>query len=570
MSRWKELFKKTSGTEQVEEKTAVPSVPQGLWMKCPKCSEMIYKEDVVNASYVCPKCGGYFRMKAKTRIKLVADKDSFQEWYTDFPLCNPLDYPGYKEKLVTLKEKIHLDEAVCIGEARIEKSPVVLGVCDARFLMGSMGHTVGEKITRAFEEATKRKLPVILFCCSGGARMQEGIVSLMQMAKTSAAIKKHSDRGLLYIPVLTDPTTGGVTASFAMLGDVILAEPGALIGFAGPRVIAQTIHQKLPEGFQKAEFLVEHGMLDGIVKREDLKQTLSGLLKLHERQKGYCQFSNIILSKEETLQNIRKKKVKEMTAWERVQTARDSKRPVSLDYMKMIFDSFMELHGDRAFRDDGAIIGGLALLDGQPVTVIGIQKGRSTKENIGRNFGMPSPEGYRKALRLMKQAEKFHRPVITFIDTPGAFCGVEAEERGQGEAIARNLLEMAALKVPVLSIVIGEGGSGGALALGVGNEVWMMENAIYSILSPEGFASILWKDSKKAKEASEVMKITAEDLKSLGIIEQVIPEEVAASKESLPILCRDMKERMKDFLRRMEGMTAEEIAEHRYNRFRRM
>lgn len=509
-------------------------------------------------------------MKAKTRIKLVADKDSFQEWYTDFPLCNPLDYPEYEEKLAALKEKTHLDEAVCIGEARIENSPVVLGVCDARFLMGSMGHTVGEKITGAFEEATKRKLPVVLFCCSGGARMQEGIVSLMQMAKTSAAVKKHSDAGLLYIPVLTDPTTGGVTASFAMLGDIILAEPGALIGFAGPRVIAQTIHQKLPEGFQKAEFLVEHGILDGIVKREDLKQTLSGLLKLHERQKGYCQFSNIVLSKEEILQDTRRKKTKEMTAWERVQTARDSKRPVSLDYIKEIFDSFMELHGDRAFRDDGAIIGGLALLDGQPITVIGIQKGRNTKENIGRNFGMPSPEGYRKTLRLMKQAEKFQRPIITFIDTPGAFCGVEAEERGQGEAIARNLLEMAALKVPVLSIVIGEGGSGGALALGVGNEVWMLENAIYSILSPEGFASILWKDSKKAKEASEVMKITAEDLKKLGIIEQVIPEETAASKENLPVLCKDMKERMKDFLRRMEGMTGKEIAEHRYNRFRRM
>ena len=570
MSRWKELFKKTSDTEQTEEKTSAPSVPQGLWMKCPKCGEMIYKEDVVGASYVCPKCGGYFRMKAKTRIKLVADKDSFQEWYTDFPLCNPLDYPEYEEKLAALKEKTHLDEAVCIGEARIENSPVVLGVCDARFLMGSMGHTVGEKITGAFEEATKRKLPVVLFCCSGGARMQEGIVSLMQMAKTSAAVKKHSDAGLLYIPVLTDPTTGGVTASFAMLGDIILAEPGALIGFAGPRVIAQTIHQKLPEGFQKAEFLVEHGILDGIVKREDLKQTLSGLLKLHERQKGYCQFSNIVLSKEEILQDTRRKKTKEMTAWERVQTARDSKRPVSLDYIKEIFDSFMELHGDRAFRDDGAIIGGLALLDGQPITVIGIQKGRNTKENIGRNFGMPSPEGYRKTLRLMKQAEKFQRPIITFIDTPGAFCGVEAEERGQGEAIARNLLEMAALKVPVLSIVIGEGGSGGALALGVGNEVWMLENAIYSILSPEGFASNLWKDSKKAKEASEVMKITAEDLKKLGIIEQVIPEETAASKENLPVLCKDMKERMKDFLRRMEGMTGEEIAEHRYNRFRRM
>ena len=570
MSRWKELFKKTSGTEQEENQVSGPSVPQGLWMKCPKCGEMIYKEDVVSASYVCPKCGGYFRMKAKTRIKLAADKDSFQEWYKDFPVCNPLDYPGYEEKLNYLQEKTHLDEAICIGEARIENSPVVLGVCDARFLMGSMGHAVGEKITRAFEEAVKRKLPVVLFCCSGGARMQEGIVSLMQMAKTSAAIKKHSEAGLLYIPVLTDPTTGGVTASFAMLGDIILAEPGALIGFAGPRVIAQTICQKLPEGFQKAEFLLEHGMIDGIVKREDLKQTLSGLLKLHERKKGYCQFSNIVFSAEDVSKEARKRKIKPMTAWERVQAARDSKRPVSLDYIKSIFDSFMELHGDRAFRDDGAVVGGLALLEGQPVTVIGIQKGRNTKENIIRNFGMPSPEGYRKALRLMKQAEKFHRPVITFIDTPGAFCGVEAEERGQGEAIARNLMEMSALKVPVLSIVIGEGGSGGALALGVGNEVWMLENAIYSILSPEGFASILWKDSKKAKEASEIMKITAEDLKNLGIIEQIIPEEQAASKENLPVICRDLKERIKVFLRKMEGLTGEELAEQRYNRFRQM
>lgn len=574
MSRLKDLFKKSTNesakTEEINEAQFGPSVPEGLWVKCPKCGELLYKEDVVKNSYVCPKCQGYFRMKAKTRIRMIADKGSFKEWSTDIKTKNFLNYPNYEEKIAEVQEKTHLEEAIKIGEAQIDKTRVVLGVCDARFLMGSMGHTVGEKITRAFEEATKRKLPVVLFCCSGGARMQEGIVSLMQMAKTSAAVKKHSDAGLLYIPVLTDPTTGGVTASFAMLGDIILAEPGALIGFAGPRVIAQTIHQKLPEGFQKAEFLVEHGILDGIVKREDLKQTLSGLLKLHERQKGYCQFSNIILSKGEALQDSRRKKAKEMTAWERVQIARDSKRPVSLDYIKGIFDSFMELHGDRAFRDDGAIVGGLALLDGQPITVIGIQKGRSTKENIGRNFGMPSPEGYRKALRLMKQAEKFHRPIITFIDTPGAFCGVEAEERGQGEAIARNLLEMAGLKVPVLSIVIGEGGSGGALALGVGNEVWMLENAIYSILSPEGFASILWKDSKKAKEASEVMKITAEDLKSLGIIEQVIPEETAASKDNLPALCKDMKERMKDFLRRMEIMTEEEITEQRYNRFRRM
>ena len=580
MSRLKDLFKKSAnvqtqeaqGEEQSHEAEGTPSVPEGLWVKCPKCGELLYKEDVVNHYYICPKCGGYFRIKAKTRIKLVADKGSFTEWCTGLANSNPLDYPGYEEKIAQVQAKTHLEEAVRIGEAKIDGQRVVLGVCDARFLMGSMVHVVGEKITRSFERATEEKLPVILFCCSGGARMQEGIISLMQMAKTSAAIKRHSEAGLLYIPVLTDPTTGGVTASFAMLGDIILAEPGALIGFAGPRVIAQTIGQKLPEGFQRSEFLVEHGIIDGIVRRENLKQTLSGLVKLHQRNKGYCQFLRINLPEEnkEEKHSRKRRKEKEMTAWEKVEAARDSKRLTSLDYIETIFDSFMELHGDRAFRDDGAIVGGLAVLDGQPVTVIGVQKGRNTKDNITRNFGMPSPEGYRKALRLMKQAEKFNRPVICFIDTPGAFCGIEAEERGQGEAIARNLLEMSDLKVPILSIVIGEGGSGGALALGVANEVWMMENATYSILSPEGFASILWKDSKKAKEAAEVMKITAKDLLELGVVEQVIPEDIPACKDNLEELSKDMKNRMHEFLEKAEGMSGEELAARRYDRFRKM
>ena len=571
MSRWKELFKKTSDTEQTEEKTSAPSVPQGLWMKCPKCGEMIYKEDVVGASYVCPKCGGYFRMKAKTRIKLVADKDSFQEWYTDFPLCNPLDYPEYEEKLAALKEKTHLDEAVCIGEARIENSPVVLGVCDARFLMGSMGHTVGEKITGAFEEATKRKLPVVLFCCSGGARMQEGIVSLMQMAKTSAAVKKHSDAGLLYIPVLTDPTTGGVTASFAMLGDIILAEPGALIGFAGPRVIQQTIGQKLPEGFQRAEFLLEHGFVDKIVPRDEQKRVIADILRMH-RKPDALTLKNAGIGRDGQAEASGKFSFNRSgkSAWDTVLLSRDGARPVATDYIDAIFDDFMEFHGDRYFKDDGAIVGGIATFKGIPVTVIGQQKGKTTKENIRRNFGMPSPDGYRKALRLMQQAETFGRPIICFVDTPGAFCGIEAEERGQGEAIARNLFEMASLTVPVLSLVIGEGGSGGALAMAVANEVWMMENAIYSILSPEGFASILWKDSKKAADAARVMKITAADLCEMGLIEDVIPEKQPACADTMPEIAGIIREKLSAFLNRYENMKPEELAEQRYQRFRRI
>ena len=238
------------------------------------------------------------------------------------------------------------------------------------------------------------------------------------------------------------------------------------------------------------------------------------------------------------------------------------------DYVHALFDDFMEFHGDRYFKDDGAIIGGIASFHGMPVTVIGQEKGKTTKENIFRNFGMPSPEGYRKALRLMKQAESFGRPIICLIDTPGAFCGIEAEERGQGEAIARNLFEMSALKVPVLSIVIGEGGSGGALAMAVANEVWMLENAIYSILSPEGFASILWKDSKKADVAAKVMKITAGELKELGIIERVIPEEEPASLETLPQICAILDQSIEEFFETWSSCNEDEIVNSRYDRFR--
>ncbi len=540
-------------------------------IKCPKCKKMVNRDRVVKKKYVCYECGAYFRVKTTNRIRMVADLKSFTPWFEDMPVSNPLNYEGYEEKLAETREKTGADEAVTVGQCKVFGEDAVLGICETRFMMGSMGHVVGEKIARAIEKATELKLPVFLFCCSGGARMQEGIISLMQMAKTSAAIKKHGEAGLLYCTILTDPTTGGVTASFAMLGDVIMAEPGALIGFAGPRVIKQTIGQELPEGFQTAEFLLEHGFIDGIVRRENLKKTIYFLIKTHQCREGsYAEFRkdaeihfelNEILKERSWLTLPR-------TAWEKVKAVRQVERPAATDYMEYIFDTFVEAHGDRYFQDDAAIVGGVAFLDGQPVTVIADVKGKDMKECQKRNFGMPMPEGYRKALRLMKQAEKFNRPIISFVNTPGAFCGIEAEERGQGEAIARNLLEMSALKVPVLCILIGEGGSGGALATAVGNEVWMMENATYSILSPEGFASILWKDSNKAQEASEVMNITAQDLKRLGVIEEIVPEFGGADKKSVEAIGEYMKEHIKLFLEKYQGITGEEIAEQRYQRFR--
>lgn len=268
----------------LDEKIKNPEVPDELFAKCPKCKHSIYVKDL-GAAKICPHCAYNFRISAKERLALIADEGTFEEWFTGIETKNPLNFPGYLEKLETVKEKTGLDEAVLTGKVAINGQTVALGIMDSNFIMASMGTVVGEKLTRLFEKATQERLPVVIFTASGGARMQEGIMSLMQMAKTSSAAKRHSNAGLLYITVLTDPTTGGVTASFAMLGDIILAEPQSLIGFAGRRVIEETVRQTLPDGFQKAEFLQEHGFVDAIVKRTELKEKLALLLALHT-QKG--------------------------------------------------------------------------------------------------------------------------------------------------------------------------------------------------------------------------------------------------------------------------------------------
>ena len=263
-------------------------------------------------------------------------------------------------------------------------------------------------------------------------------------------------------------------------------------------------------------------------------------------------------------------KIKEKTAWQKVIIARDINRPKAEEYIKNIFNDFIELHGDGFFGDDKSIIGGIARLDDMPVTIIGQQKGKTAKENIERNFGMPNPEGYRKALRLMKQAEKFGRPIITFIDTPGAYPGMEAEERGQGEAIARNLLEMSRLKVPTISVVIGEGSSGGALAIGVTDKIILLENSIYSILSPEGFASILYKDSSKSAEAAEKMKITAKELKKLGIIDEIIKEPENGVQEDFENVCQILKNRLLKDIKKLLRISKEELISERYEKYRKI
>mgnify|MGYP001063981952 CR=1 FL=1 len=270
-------------TNKKEKNTKASDMLVGKWVKCDQCKEILYKEEVHDNLSVCPNCGKHFRISARRRIKQIIDEDTFVETNSTMQTVNPLNFEGYMKKLEALKEKTKINEAVQTGFGEINGHKVVIAVMDGNFLMGSMGSVVGEKITLTIEDAIKNSLPLVIFCVSGGARMQEGMISLMQMAKTSAALARLNEAGLLYISVLTDPTTGGVTASFASLGDIILAEPNALIGFAGPRVIEQTIKQKLPEGFQRAEFLLEHGFIDKIVERKNMKKTIAKLLEMHEK-----------------------------------------------------------------------------------------------------------------------------------------------------------------------------------------------------------------------------------------------------------------------------------------------
>lgn len=309
--------------------------------------------------------------------------------------------------------------------------------------------------------------------------------------------------------------------------------------------------------------------IQNISSKDDINKIKESIKQL----KQLSNQSNIDLSceiekLEMKLKNIETTSPKDLSAWDKVSISRDIKRPNAENYIKNICSLFIELHGDRLYKDDPSIIGGIGKIGDFEVTLIGHQKGKDINEQIKRNFGMPHPEGYRKALRLMKQAEKFNRPIITFIDTPGAFCGIEAEERGQGEAIAKNLLEMSSLKVPILSIVIGEGGSGGALGIGVSNEIAMLQNSVYSVISPEGLSSILFKDSSKSKDASEIMKLTSSDLKDLGIIDHIIEEPPGTAHSDLEAVSNDIKNYIINRLSFYKDFSKDEIVNHRYGKFR--
>ena len=529
---------------------------------CPRCGLAHPAGALEQRFYICAGCGHYLAMPSPARITMLADPGTFREVDRKLISVDPLqfmDRKPYRERLVEARRQTGLREAVTTGYCRIGGRRVVLAVFDYGFLGGTMGSVVGEKVANAFEHATRRRVPMVSVAASGGARMQEGMLSLMQMAKVSAAAARHDSEGLAFISILTDPTFGGVTASFASLGDVIIAEPGAHIGFVGPRVIEQTTGTPPPPDSHRAETVLRAGMIDLIVPRDRLRETVSYLVgHLSGGKKAGGAPSKISSAP----------RPRALAAWEQVQLARLSARPQSRDYIDAMTARFVELHGDRQGGDDPAIVGGLAELDGETVVIVGHQRGHSPEEEAAASGGMAYPEGYRKALRLMTLGAKFQLPVVTLIDTRGANQSYEAEQRGIAQALARNLATMSCLPTPIVSVIIGEGGSGGALALGLADRVLMLEHAIYSVISPEGAAAILFRDANKAEELSESLKLTARDLLRLGVIDGIVPEPEGGAHLDPQRAAAVLQQHLRAGLRDLRRVPLRRLLARRYAKYR--
>ncbi len=508
-------------------------------------------------------------MNTFERLEAITDKGTFVPYEDEIDVGRVYVDEAYQAKIERHRQRYGLNEAVLTGKAEISGHGIALGIMDARFLRASMGYFVGEKITRLFEHATKERLPVVLFCASGGARVQEGIISLLQMQKTSQACVRHGKEGLLYISVLTNPTFGGVTASFATLADIVIAEENALIGFAGQRVIKQTTGETLPEGFQTAQFQKEQGLVDEVVGNEKMRGYLANLLDVFTGTNS-AYVHELPSANHVSEKAADEEQVTSHEAWKNVKLARKITRPTALEYINRLFDDFTELHGDRISGDDTAVVGGVGFFRGRPVVAIGQQKGKKdVQEALYRNWGMVSPSGHHKAMRFMKLAEKFGIPVGYFVDTMGAACGKSAEEMGQADAIAKMLGMASELKTLALSIIVGEAGSGGALAFAVANEVWMLEHSVFSVITPEGYASIVWKDIERKSEAAETMGMCASQLYDNKVIDRIIPELEPVTADNLDLVCQQLSADLEIFFDKYSSMTKEEIVENRYERYRR-
>ena len=518
------LFKSNKGIK-TQDRNRYDRVPKLMWIKCSSCGKLVYYRDYKDNHYVCPRCGHVFIMSPKQRFNLLFDSPEWTKLNLSMCTDDPLEFEDretYKERLAEARLDTGENDAVVAADGTIDGIPTTICVLNGFFMMGSMGRAAGDGIISAIEHAIELNQPFVMVTSSGGARMQENILALMQMARTTVAVNKLHDKKLPYIVVLTDPTFGGVTASFAMLGDIHIAEAGARIGFAGRRVIEQNIREKLPSNFQTADYLYEHGMVDIVSSRAELHNNIAKILRVLTHKT-----IEPTVIKAQTPKTDKDKKIRglgETEAYDKVLLARHENRPHFLDYIANIVDDWTYLAGDRCYGEDAAMGSGIGFWRGIPAVIIGQESGRTIETRQKHRFGMANPEGYRKAVRMMRLAERFNLPLISLFDTAGAFAGRESEERGQSQAVASAIATGLSIKTPYVAVNVGQGGSGGAIAIGTGDKVLMMENAIYSVIAPESCASILWRDNKFKATAASAMKLTARDMANLNVIDGIISE----------------------------------------------
>ena len=508
---------------------------------------------------VCDNCGYHHALSARARIALLADPGSFRETHASTTAIDPLSFDDegrYRKQLREAFRRTGLREAVITGTCRIHERPAMLIVLDFGFLGGSMGVVVGERVARAFEDATKRKLPVISIISSSGMRMQEGLLALLQMPKTAAAARRHHRGGLAHFVILGNPSTGGVYASFANLADVMIGEPAALVGFASLRVVEQLEGKALPPEAHTAEAHLAHGLIDLVVTRRRQRDLLVSLLDLTA--------PTFRLELTRPLEPLVRRTRPPATPFQEVELARHEQRPSALDYIGRIAATFVEIRGDRTTGDDAAVVAGFANLGGEAVMLIGQQRSEAAHRPP-----TIQPAGFRKAARAMRLAEKFNLPVIALIDTRGALASREAEEHGVGNAMADCLATASELKTPILAIIIGEGGSEAAIAFGHADRVLMLEHAVFSIASPEAAATALYRDASRAGEVADALRLTAFDAQDLGVVDRIIPEPLGGAHKDHDAAAAALKAAVLQDLTSLCRTRTSRLLRDRYRKYRR-
>ena len=535
--------------------------------RCLLCEQPISESQAYLTYRVCPYCRFHYTLSARERVELLADKGSFKESHKYLSSVAPLSFSrkGPYHKLLTQDQnRTGLTEAAVTGRCKIDGTEIVLVVLDFGFMGGSMGSVVGEKVATALETAARREVPLVSLVTGGGARVQEGVLSLMQMAKTVTAANRLREKGVPFIVVLANPSTGQAYASFANLADVILAEPGSLIGLSPLRTMREASNRPLPLDAHTAEAHLGHGLLDNVVDREALTSRVSTLLQVLTGQKQSKD------AQKELLRSDRDTSIDEESpdadAWRAVAIAHDESRPLALSYMRTLLDPFIELHGDRLNSDDRSVVGGLGFLCGEPVAIIGQQR---RPHGEGERYHV-YPDGLRKAQRIINLCSQFTLPLITLVDTQGADPGLEAEEQGIGNAIAKTLSLMAEAPTPIVSVIIGEAGSEGALALGLSDRVLMQQYAIYSPISLNHNLGGPYPDHMLDREAAEALMLTAQDCVELGIVDQIVLEPAGGSHTSLQEAARSVQVSLLKHFGELSKLSQGKLLKRRYQKFRRM